>query len=607
MTWLLVAVACLANFADVGDVRFATWGQPSRTRIATKVRAVRDQERPPPRRRGQNSSKDAEARKLTVDLKEAQSADKFLNILGKAVNGPIFNDFHASCAYHSLATWKRRGKLAKAATYLQLPKLSARVREMIGEGQLRARGLANVLWSLAYLVDDFTEVVDIVPSIVAQVPVKAEDMKPQELSNILWAAAKTKDDAPDVIDIVPSIVAKIQVKAKEMDPQGLSNVLWAAAYLKDDAPDVIDIVPSIVAQIPGKAKDMKPQDVSNSLWAAAKLKDDAPDVINIVPSIVAKIPVKAKDMIPQHLSNVLWAAANLKDDAPDVIDIVPSIVAEIPGKANDMIPQQLSNVLWAAANLKDDAPDVIDIVPSIVVEIPGKAKDMDPQGLSNILWAAANLKDDAPDVIDIVPSIVAQIQVKAKDMVPQALSNSLWAAANLKDDAPDVIDIVPSIVAQIPGKAKDMKPQEVSNTLVALVPLQDLVPGVKAFLADETASTQAFVQFAASWMVKLIPRLKGPDLLLAVPSVVWACAKLEVQNQDLLAAVAKRFGSQKRISRLSAWGLCSLYGSYQMLDPTGRFIDFSEMLKKELTKRGFSESDVGWSLEGPLEWVRTNK
>ena len=444
--WLIFAVGGLATFADVVYVQGSTWGQPSRARIATKVRA-RDQERPPSRRKGRNSSRDAEARKLTVDLKEAQSADEFLNVLGKAVNRPIFNYFHASCAYHRLATWKRRGTLAKTTASLELPKLNAKVGEMIEDGRLQARQLANVLWSLAHLVDDFTEVVGIVPSIVAQIQLKA--------------------------------------------------------------------------------KDMNAQDAANNLWAAAKLKDDAPDVIGIVPSIVAEIPVNSKDMIPQHLSNVFWAAANLKDDAPDAIDIVPFIVAEI--------------------------------------------------------------------------------QVKAKDMVPQALSNVLWAAANLKDDAPDVIDIVPLIVAEIQVKAKDMKPQEVSNTLVALVPLQDLVPGVKAFLADETASTQAFVQFAASWMVKLIPRLKGPDLLLAVPSVVWACAKLEVQNQDQLAAVAKRFGSPRKISRLRAWGLCSLYGSYQMLDPRGRFSDFSEMLKKELAKRGFSDSDVGWSLEGPLEWARTNK
>ena len=525
MTWLLVAAACLATSADVGYLQGA-WGRPSSTRIATKVRAS-DKERASSKGGGKAPENTAEARKLTGDMKRAKSAEEFLNILGTAVDRPIFNDFHASCAYHSLATWKRRGKLAKTDAGLQLPKLNARVREMIGQGELPARGIANVLWSLAYLFDDFPEVVDIVPFMAKQIPVKAKDMKPQELSNVLWAAANLKDDTPDVMDMVPSIVAEIQVKAKDMKPQELSNVLWAAARWKEDVPDVIDMVPSIVAQIPVKAKDMKPQELSNVLWAAANLKDDTPDVMDIVPSIVSEIPVKAKNMTPQHLSNVLWAAAKLKDDAPDVMDIVPSITAQIP--------------------------------------------------------------------------------VKSKDMIPQHLSNILWGAARLREDTPEVLDMVPAILSQIPVKAKDMNPQDLSSALMALVPLQDLVPGVKAFLADETASNNCFVQFAASRTMKLIPKMKDLDLTLTVPMVVWACAKLGQHHEDLLSTVAKRFGSPKRISRLSAWGLCSLHGSYHMLDPSGRFSDFSDMLKKELTKRGFSDSDVGWSLEGPLEWARTNK
>ena len=460
-------------------------------------------------------------------MKEANSADEFLNLLGTAVNGPIFNYFHASCAYHRLASWQRKGKLAKTAASLELRKLNARVREMIEEGQLNAQALANVLWSLAYLFGTFQDVVDMLPAIAAQIPVKAKDMKPQELSN--------------------------------------------------------------------------------ALWAAANLKDDAPDVLQVVPSIVAQIPLKAKDMIPQQLSNILWAAANLKDDAPDVLDMVPSIVAQVPVKTKDMNAQDLSNILWAAANLKDDAPDVLDMVPSIVAQIPLKANDMIPQHLSNNLWAAAKMKDDAPDVLDTVPLIVAQIPLKAKDMIPQQLSNTLWAAANLKDDTPDVLDMVPSIVAQIPLKAKVMIPQELSNTLVALLDLQDLVPGVKSFLVNGTGSKTAFIEVAASRMVKLIPKLKRVDMLISTSTVVWACAHLELSHDDLLTSVAKHLGSTKRVSSLSAWNLCALCGSYQILDPMGRFTDFSEMLNEERKKRRLSESDVGWSLEGPLEWVRISK
>ena len=204
-------------------------------------------------------------------------------------------------------------------------------------------------------------------------------------------------------------------------------------------------------------------------------------------------------------------------------------------------------------------------------------------------------------------AIVAQVPDKAKDMIPQALSNVLWAAAKLKDDAPDVLDVVDAIVEQVPGKAKDMIPQDLSNSLLALVLLQDSVPAVSSFFLGGSGSNTGLVGEAASRLVKLLPKLSGLDLLLTPPTVVWACAKMEQRHDELLSAVAKRFASQKTISSLSDWGLCALYGSYQLVDSTDRFTDLAEMLKKELTRRGLSDSDVGWSLEGPLNWAYPEK
>ena len=204
-----------------------------------QVRERRSEKRAPSRG-GRPRGKDSEARKLTARMKGAKSAEGFVKILNSAVEGPIFNYFHASCAYHRLATWKRSGKLAEAAGSLKFSKLNARVQKMIEEGQLHARELANVIWSSAHLFDEYRDVLDLVPAIVAQVPDKAKDMNPQELSNVLWAAAKLKDDEPDVVNVVPAIVAQVPDKAKDMKPQELSNVLWAAAKLKDDEPDVLE-------------------------------------------------------------------------------------------------------------------------------------------------------------------------------------------------------------------------------------------------------------------------------------------------------------------------------------------------------------------------------
>ena len=202
-----------------------------------QVRERRSEKRAPSRG-GRPRGKDSEARKLTARMKGAKSAEGFVKILNSAVEGPIFNYFHASCAYHRLATWKRSGKLAKAAGGLKFSKLNARVQEMIEEGQLHARELANVLWSFDSLFDEYPNVLVLVPAIVAQVPDKAKDMKPQGLSNVLLAAAKLKDDAPDMLNVVSVIVAQVPDKAKDMKPQDLSNSLLALVLLQDSVPGV---------------------------------------------------------------------------------------------------------------------------------------------------------------------------------------------------------------------------------------------------------------------------------------------------------------------------------------------------------------------------------
>ncbi len=514
-----------------------------------------------------NRGKHVEAKRLTVRMKEAKSAEEFVNVLEPAVDLPIFNYFHASASYHRLAMWKRRGELlAGDKTNHLLDRLNGRVKKMIAEDELNPQACANILWSVAHLSDALAHALDIVPAMASQVPLKAKDMIPQHLSNILWAAAN----------------------------------------LKDDAPEVLSIVPAMASQIPLKAEDMKPQELSNVLWASANLKDDAPDVLSIVPAMAAEIPLKAKDMKPQELSNVLWASANLKDDAPDVLSIVPAIAAQMPLKAKDMNPQDLSNNLWASAKLKDDAPDILSIVPAVAAQIPLKAKDMKPQGLSNILWASANLKDDAPDILSIVPAMAAQIPLKAKHMKPQELSNVLWASAKLKDDAPDVLSIVPAIAAQIPFKAKDMSMQDLSNSLIALLYLQDMVPEAR-YLLGISGGSNDLLRLAISRTLKLIPNLPEQEIVLGLPGILWVSARSKPsvpEMSQLLGSVAECLGSRKQISRLTLWGLCALHESYKVLDPSEQFSKFTDKLKGNISRRRLSASDVEHSFSGPLQWRR---
>ena len=51
---------------------------------------------------------ETEAKRMTTRMKHARWAQDMINILDSAVDEPIFNFFHASAAYHKLATLKRR-------------------------------------------------------------------------------------------------------------------------------------------------------------------------------------------------------------------------------------------------------------------------------------------------------------------------------------------------------------------------------------------------------------------------------------------------------------------------------------------------------------------
>ena len=393
----------------VDDLLFVTGGirhQPRGVRVQVRVGE-------PPGSYESDSQADAAARTLTLKIKQAKSATELLDLLDAVVDGRIFNRFHESAAYHSLANWKRKGGLTpREKKSPVLPRLAARVQRMTEEGQVGPRELANVLYSLGKLYDDLDISKGLLMALVKSLGEKARGMEPQGLSNSLLACVQLKGVAPEVLTALPKLAAQISIKAKDMVPQALSNSLWAFAHLKDDAchADVAKIVAALVGQIRDKANGMKPQELSNSLWAAAQLKDIAPDVKEMVPAIVAQIQDNPKNMNPQDLSNNLWAAAQLKDTAPGVKEIVPAIVAQIQvkavpaivtqiqEKANGMIPQALSNSLWAATRLQESAPEVLQMVPSLLVEIPRKQASFSSQEICNCLEALVILQDSVPAV-----------------------------------------------------------------------------------------------------------------------------------------------------------------------------------------------------------------
>eukprot|EP00438_Fugacium_kawagutii_P002196 Skav220751 [mRNA] locus=scaffold6504:16934:18163:- [translate_table: standard] len=268
--------------------------------------------------------------------------------------------------------------------------------------------------------------------------------------------------------------------------------------------------------------------------------------------VVARLHARVQQIVledqlnEQAFANIFWSIAKVSDRFSIPTELVDALVKSLPAKAKGMKQQELSKCLWACAQLKDLVP-VLQAVPAIVSQIPSKAKGMTPQHLSNCLWATVQLKKVVPDVLEIVPAITVQIPDKAKGMKPQELSSCLWACAQLKDDAPEVLEIVLPVVKQVRMKIKDMNAQDLSTNLEALVPLQKLVPEIARLVADSNGR-EDILRSSAARLSTLLPRLRGKDLSIAVPSVIRACAKLGrvaalrgpapgVQKESVLTAI----------------------------------------------------------------------
>ena len=208
---------------------------------------------------------------------------------------------------------------------------------------------------------------------------------------------------------------------------------------------------------------------------------------------------------------------------------------------------------------------------------------MIPQELSNSLWAAAKLQDEVPKVLQVVPAVAGQIPGKASQMIPQHLSSCLFAAMRLADAVPEVLEAVPSLVKEVPGRIEVMNPQELANSLEALVVLEERLPALNLGRIPADAAVQ---------LKRVLPEVKGKDFAFTVPVVVWACAKAERHDAELLAAVVERFVSGKSIESLPDWGVCALTWAYRRLDEKGEFSDWLGRLESEISDRGLDKEEV---------------
>ncbi|WP_206680843.1 hypothetical protein, partial [Endozoicomonas acroporae] len=100
-----------------------------------------------------------------------------------------------------------------------------------------ARGIANLLWAMAKLVDNgqerTPEFKEAVAVLLPHMNAQRDQFIPQHTSNLLWAIAKLVDNGqkwtPELKEAVAVLLPHINVQKDQFIPQGIVNLLWAMA------------------------------------------------------------------------------------------------------------------------------------------------------------------------------------------------------------------------------------------------------------------------------------------------------------------------------------------------------------------------------------------
>ena len=145
---------------------------------------------------------------------------------------------------------------------------------------MEAGDLGRVLSGVAELHFEVPEMLEAVPSIMAQIPGKADEMKAARMgSHCIWAAWRLQNWAPNLLKMVAEILDVLPT----LSLLGSWSRL-APAWFIDTTMD------AILPQISGLVADMEAADLGKCLVAVAELKDVSPEVLPIVTRLLPHIP-----------------------------------------------------------------------------------------------------------------------------------------------------------------------------------------------------------------------------------------------------------------------------------------------------------------------------
>ncbi|WP_209278608.1 RAP domain-containing protein [Thalassotalea sp. G20_0] len=242
--------------------------------------------------------------------------------------------------------------------------------------EIDARGIANLLWAMAKLVDNGQEQTpalnEAVAALLPCVKTQKANFRSREISNLLWAMAKLVDfgleRTPGFTETMTALLPHVNAHKDQFIPQHTANLLWAIAKLVDNGqqwtPGLKESVAALLPHVNAQKDQFNAQGNANLLWAMAKLVDNGqeqtPGLKEVVAALLPHVNAKKDQLNARDIASLLWAMAKLGELVE--LNVVKSTselllyqISQCPQLSQQDISMSLWGVLVCCARLSSNA------------------------------------------------------------------------------------------------------------------------------------------------------------------------------------------------------------------------------------------------------------
>ena len=368
-------------------------------------------------------SAESSARILNARLANARDDRELADIVNNAGGGAVddLNEIHVTTAVGRLARLTARRKTT-TLTWRQRDDVLALLEERLKTlDSIRARNVANLLWSYAKLkYPGNHSVVQCVSDHVLRV---VDDFNAMDMANTVWAWATMRYQASD--DVLDAMERRTLACLDDFKPQDLANTLWAWATMRYHPSSKV-LFAMERRTLACLADFYYPQALSNIVWAWATMKfKPAKEVLT---AMELRMLACIDDFNAQALANTVWACATMRyKPSQEMMSAVERCTLACLDAFN---AQNLANMVWACATIRYHLSSRV--LASIERRTLECLHNFIPKNLANMVWAWVTIRHQPS--AQVLIALERRMLACVDDFNPQALANTSWAVAMLMNN-----------------------------------------------------------------------------------------------------------------------------------------------------------------------------